>query len=160
MKKYNPLKQYNEVSIWRRGFAFIIDIIIIEFLVGLSLNNFIENNIDSSKSLTETFNLMFQNYEALGPKLLIISIITAFAALVYFTLMEWRLKQTIGKMIFKIKVSSESKLKFSQSLIRNIPKACFFVNYLIWIFLIDLIYHAFTRRRLFDKLANTNVEKA
>ena len=162
MKKYDPLKELKkeQVSIWRRGLAFIIDILIIQFIVNLNFNKLLAADLSNDKSLIELFNYSLENYSSLEPKLLTISIITAILALIYFILFEWKLKQTIGKMLFKIKITSENKrLEFYQVLIRNLPKAALFVNYTIWIFFIDLIYHSFTRRRLFDKLAKTNIEK-
>ena len=162
MPKYDPLKELKKekVSIWKRGLAFLIDIIIIEFIVGLNLNKLLENNISKDKSLTELFHYSLENYSLLEPKLLTISIITGIMALIYFTLFEFYLKQTLGKMLFKIKVISENKkLEFWQALLRNIPKAALFINYIVWVLFIDLIYHSFTKRRLFDKLAKTSVEK-
>ena len=162
MPKYDPLKELKKekVSIWKRGLAFLIDIIIIEFIVGLNLNKLLENNISKDKSLTELFRYSLENYSLLEPKLLTISIITGIMALIYFTLFEFYLKQTLGKMLFKIKVISENKkLEFWQALLRNIPKAALFINYIVWVLFIDLIYHSFTKRRLFDKLAKTSVEK-
>ncbi len=148
-----------EVSIWKRGFAFLIDVIIIQFIVNLNFSKVLDTEL-SDKSLVELFNYSLENYSSLEPKLLLISIVTAVSALIYFILFEWKLRQTIGKMILKIKVNSETKtLEFWQALVRNIPKAAFFVNYTVWIFLIDLIYHSFTRKRLFDKLAKTYVKK-
>ena len=148
-----------EVSIWKRGFAFLIDVIIIQFIVNLNFSKVLDTEL-SDKSLVELFNYSLENHSSLEPKLLLISIVTAVSALIYFILFEWKLRQTIGKMILKIKVNSETKtLEFWQALVRNIPKAAFFVNYTVWIFLIDLIYHSFTRKRLFDKLAKTYVKK-
>ena len=162
MKKYNPLKELKdkEVSIWKRGLAFIIDIIIIEFIVGLNFNKLLENDINKDKSLVELFSYTLENYSLIQPKLLTISIITGIMALIYFTLFEFYLKQTLGKMLLKIKITSENKkLEFWQALLRNIPKASLFINYVVWVLFIDLIYHSFTKRRLFDKLAKTSVEK-
>lgn len=162
MPKHDPLKELKKenVSIWRRGFAFLIDILIIQFLVNLNFSKLLVSDLGNDKSLIELFNYSLENYSSLEPKLLTLSIITAILALIYFVLFEWKLKQTIGKMIFKIKVSSENKkLELWQVLTRNIPKIALFINYIIWILFIDLIYHSFTKKRLFDKLAKTNVEK-
>jgi len=148
-----------EVSIWKRGFAFLIDLLIIEFIVNLNFSKFLEQELSNNKTLVELFNYGLENYSSLEPRLLMISIITAISALIYFTLMEFYLKQTIGKIMLKIKISYQNKLEFWQALVRNIPKVAFFVNYTVWIFLIDLIYHSFTKKRLFDKLARTDVEK-
>jgi len=159
-KNQNMVKYKEQVSVWKRGFAFIIDIIIIQFLINLSFNKILEDSFGSDKSLIELFNTGIENYSTLQPKLLLISIVTAIAALIYFTLMEFKLRQTLGKMLFKIKVVQYTKkLDFLQVLLRNIPKALFFVNYTIWVFLIDILYYSFTRKRLFDKIAKTDVEK-
>jgi len=160
MRKYDPLSKFKDndkVSIWKRGFAFIIDVLIIQFIVSLSFNSLIDDELDS-KNFIESLQYSINNYETLAPKLLIISITTAILALIYFTLLEWKLQQTVGKMILKIKVVSDLKrLEFYQALLRNVPKALFFTNYTLWIALFDLIYHSFTGRRYFDKLAKTNV---
>src|SRR3989344_6922545 len=159
-KNQNMVKYKEQVSVWKRGFAFIIDIIIIQFLINLSFNKILEDSFGSDKSLIELFNTGIENYSTLQPKLLLISIVTAIAALIYFTLIEFKLRQTLGKMLFKIKVVQYTKkLEFWQVLIRNIPKSLFFVNYTIWIFLIDILYYSFTKKRLFDKIAKTDVEK-
>ena len=157
-RNQNMIKYKEQVSIWKRGFAFIIDMIIIQFIVSLNFNKFLEDSLGSDKSLIDLFNTGLENYSTLQPKLLLISIVTAIAALIYFTLMEFKLRQTLGKMIFKIRIiSSNKKLEFYQVLLRNIPKSLFFINYTIWIFLIDIIYYNFTRKRLFDKIAQTDV---
>ena len=69
--------------------------------------------------------------------------------------MEYKLKQTIGKMIFNIKVSSEGNLEFWQALVRNISKPIN-INILL---LVDILYMLInkTHLRLFDKLAKTEV---
>ena len=103
-KNQNMVKYKEQVSVWKRGFAFIIDIIIIQFLINLSFNKILEDSFGSDKSLIELFNTGIENYSTLQPKLLLISIVTAIAALIYFTLMEFKLRQTLGKMLFKIKV--------------------------------------------------------
>ena len=160
-KKYDPLKQYQDkVSIWKRGLAFLIDIIIIQILVNLNFSKLLQNDFGSDKSLTELFNYSINNYSTLEPKLLIISIVTSLLALIYFTLFEWKLKQTLGKMLFKIKVTSKNKkLELWQALVRNLPKVLIFINYFFWVLIIDLIYYNFTKKRLFDKLALTDVAK-
>src|SRR3989344_7063775 len=148
-KKYDPLKEFKkqEVSIWRRGFAFLIDIIIIQFIVNLNFSKFLENELSNDKTLVELFSYSIENYSNLEPKLMLISIITAASALLYFTILEWKLKQTLGKMLLRIEVRSENKkLELWQAFLRNLPKAMFFVNYLVWILLIDLIWHSFTRK--------------
>ena len=149
-----------QVSIWRRGLAFLIDIIIIQFIVNLSFNKILEPQLGTDKNLVELFNYSLENYSSLEPKLLLISVVTAFCALIYFTILEFKLQQTIGKMLFNIKVVSERKtLDYSQVLLRNAPKILFFVNYTSLLFLVDILYYSVKKQRLFDKLAKTSIEK-
>lgn len=154
------LRNPNEPSIWKRGFAFLIDLLIIQVIVNLAFSNYIEKSIGDGMNIIETYQYINANYELFSGFLLTISIITAAILLIYLTLLEWKLNQSLGKMIFKIKVSSyNKKLKLWQALIRNLPKALFLINYVSWIFLFDLIYLAFTRTRFFDKLAGTYLVK-
>src|SRR3989344_594092 len=146
------LRKPYEVSIWKRGFAFLVDLLIIEFIVNLTFKDYIGTNLGNDKNVIEMYRYLNANYELFSGFLLTMSIITALIALIYFTLLEWKLNQTLGKMIFKIKVMPD-KLKFYQALLRNLPKVLFLINYVSWIFLFDLIYLSFTRIRFFDKLA-------
>lgn len=151
------LKNPNEISIWKRGFAFLIDILILELIVNLTFSSYIEKNIGNTGNIIEIYQYLSENYELFAPFLLTMSFISAFISLIYFTLLEWKLQQTIGKMIFKIKVNS--KIKLWQALVRNIPKSLFFISYTYWIFLFDILYLAFTKQRFFDKLAKTSLVK-
>ncbi|MEK6835701.1 MAG: RDD family protein [Nanoarchaeota archaeon] len=159
MKKstLNYLLEKPEVSIWKRGFAFLIDILIIQFIVNFSFRSQIEKQI-SNGNLIEVYNLINQNYILYQPFILKLSIVTALLSLIYFTLLEWKLNQTLGKMLLKIKVMPK-RLKFWQALVRNLSKSTFFINYTSFIFLVDLFYLGFTKQRLFDKLAKTSLAK-
>lgn len=148
------LRNPNEVSIWKRGFAFLIDLFIIQIIVNLALSNYIKQNIGENMNIIETYQYINANYELFSSFLLTISVITAIIALLYFTLFDWKLKQSIGKMALKIRIMPD-KIDFWKALTRNIPKALFFINYTSWILLFDLIYLSFRRIRFFDKLAGT-----
>ena len=151
------LKNPNEVSIWKRGFAFLIDILILELIINLTFSSYIEENIGDMGNIMEMYRYLSENYELFASFLLTMSIASALIALIYFTLLEWKLQQTVGKMIFKIKVNP--KLEFWQALVRNLPKSLFFISYTYWVFLFDIFYLAFTRQRFFDKLAKTSLVK-
>lgn len=151
------LKNPNEISIWKRGFAFLIDILILELIINFAFSSYIEKNIGDLGNIIEMYKYLSENYASLQPFLLIMSIASALIALIYFTLLEWRLQQTIGKMIFKIKVNP--KMELWQALVRNLPKSLFFISYTYWVFLFDIFYLAFTRQRFFDKIARTYLVK-
>ena len=75
----------------------------------------------------------------------------------YFIALEYRLRQSIGKMIMRIYVVSDIKeLRIWQVLVRSL----FLLADIIWI--VDIIYYLFNKekRRLFEVLSKTRtVEK-
>lgn len=152
------LRNPNEVSIWKRGFAFLIDLLIVEIIVNLTFSKYIEKNLGSDMNIIEMYKYLNANYDIYSGFLLIMSIITALIALIYFTLMEWKLNQSLGKMMLNIKVIP-NKLKFWQAFLRNLPKSLFLVNYTSFVFLFDILYLSFTKQRFFDKIAGTSLIK-
>jgi len=144
--------------IWKRIFAFLIDIIIIEFIVNLSFNDLIKKQLNINGNFLEIYQTLSGNYQQFTSLFLFISIITAIIALIYFTIFELKMQQTLGKMIFNLKVKSvKGKLNLKQVLIRNTPKVLFFIDGLFLVLLIDLFYLIFKKERLFDKWARTTV---
>jgi|SRR3989344_275990 len=133
----------------RRFFAYIIDILILDLIIVYPFKNLLESfnldfNWNNLSQLTQTGNYGL---------LLTVGLSIGVLSFLYWTLMEWKLKQTVGKMIFNIKVSSEGNLEFWQALVRNISKP---INILL---LVDILYMLInkTHLRLFDKLAKTEV---
>ena len=133
----------------RRFFAYLIDSLIIDLIIVYPFKDLLKSfnldfNWNNLSQLTQTGNYGL---------LLTIGLSIGILSLLYWTLMEWKLKQTVGKMIFNIKVSSEGNLEFWQALVRNISKP---INILL---LVDILYMLInkTHLRLFDKLAKTEV---
>ncbi len=151
------------VSLWRRGFAFVIDIFIVNLLVSLPFRNKINELVGDmgDKGILETYNYISGISSAeLNQLLFIISIISVFATYIYFVALEYKLGQTLGKMIVKIMVKSdEKKLRLRQILIRNITKSLALTN-LSLLFLIDLFYVLYSgNKRWTEKWSKTYIEK-
>jgi uncharacterized RDD family membrane protein YckC len=124
----------------RRVIAYLIDIIIINFLI-LSPFKLTKVSVTSLAFSRET---------------IILSITSIIITLLYFTLLEFTVRQTLGKIITKIYVSSTLKTwDLKQCIIRNISKPVQFV------LVIDVLYALYkkTHQRYFEAMSNTEVLK-
>ena len=83
------------------------------------------------------------------------SLIIIVLQLFYFTILEYKLQQTIGKTLLNLYVKStiNNELTFIQVLLRNITKPFGII------LLIDVIYMIYKKgnQRLFEVLSNTQV---
>ena len=132
-------KDYN-APIWKRALAYIIDSLILNLVVILQ------------------FNSSFEKISLLKPEInagiVMTSSIIIILQLFYFTILEYKLQQTIGKALMNLYVKSTTKeLKFTQILLRNITKPFGII------LLIDVIYMIYKKgnQRLFEVLSNTEV---
>jgi len=142
-------------NILKRALAFFFDLIIISFLI-YPLENILRTFIPENASYSEVFTMI--NNPELLPIITTISLMISIIALLYFTLLEYKFQQTLGKMIARIYVVSENKkLLFWQCLVRNLFLLPFIPFILLWI--IDPIYIIFTKenKRFSDMIAKTNV---
>jgi len=106
-------KQEVQAPIFKRLFAFVIDVLIIDLVLlypfSRVLSKVFSNKITAS-SLTELISGQFY---------LLFSITLIF--LLYFILFEYRLGQTIGKMLVNLySVSAEGKMTLWQAIGRNL----------------------------------------
>ncbi len=133
-----------EASFFRRGIAYIVDMVILYFVVVFPL-----------KSKFEGLDFEFTEFTGeITTKILFVAFEIAVLVVVYFSLLEWKLGQTIGKIIFNIRVKSEEgELTFLNSFLRNLSK---FSTLLVLIDSIPLIFKKGNKRFL-DKIAKTKV---
>lgn len=142
-------------NIIKRALAFVMDLIIISFII-YPLENVIKNIIPKTNSYKEAF-LLLNNPQYIGI-LTTISILTAVIAIIYFSILEFKLNQTIGKIIANIYVvSADKELRYWQCLVRNLFLLPFIPFILLWI--IDPIYVIFNKenKRFSDILSKTKV---
>lgn len=142
-------------QIYKRMVAYLIDIIIISLIVIWPFKNTLEslNGLDDFNYYTK-FQFLMDNPEK-TMQLALISILIVILTLIYWTILEFKLRQSIGKMIMNIKVASKRKnFTIRQCLVRNISKP------LDLVFLFDVIYLLFnkeSKQRYFEKISDTIV---
>ncbi|MBI2671116.1 RDD family protein [Candidatus Woesearchaeota archaeon] len=116
---------------FRRALAYLIDILIVIFIT---------YPLWSIKPDTTQYVVIKQ----------VLSIVIL---ILYFSLLEYKVEQTIGKLIMNIKVKTKGRLKYKQTLIRNLSKVSTIV------LLIDSIpLLKSEKQRYLEKLTKTEVK--
>ena len=140
---------------WKRAVAFLIDIIIVSIIVN-PLEKVITKSVGAS-SYGEIYAKLVDSSQ-FGNLIIAISIFMSIVAILYFSVLEYKFGQTIGKIIMNIYVVSEDKiLKYWQCIVRNLFLLPFIPFIVLW--LVDPLYVLFTpeRRRLSDIFSKTKV---
>ncbi len=141
-------------SVLRRILAFVIDIIILDFVIFKPFNAVIEKLFPKSDFGFLTAALQ-NNEHAANILFLIITIMSLFAVL-YFALLEYKLGATIGKRIMRLEVVAlKGDMKFWQAILRTLFIFPMFPFVLFWV--IDPLYLAMSRTnmRLLEKWSRT-----
>jgi len=142
-------------KLWKRVTSFIIDFIIIDFVLFFPFKNIMQE-------LTPTIDItsFSSALKAVQPTPLLIaaSLSMAGITILYFSIMEYKLQQTIGKMLFNIAVvhtMPNTPLKFWQTLVRCLFVIPIFPFMLLWFF--DPVYIFFNsgRQRLLETISKT-----
>lgn len=110
--------------LWKRVFSYIVDLFVINLVILLPFRSILKSKapFDDGNSLAE-FTMLFYNNTAILFDLLLVGLIIAVLSVLYWTILEFFLGQSVGKILFRIKVVSlEGRLRFSQALLRNISK--------------------------------------
>ncbi len=144
-KTVKIVNKYKPASKLKRFFAYLIDILTVNLIISIPFGDYLNkygNNI-GSLLLVEDKGLFA------------ISIFTFIAVLLYFSYLEYKTSQTLGKMIMNIYTinTAEKELSFNQCLLRNITKP------FPIILLVDVVYMIFkgANQRLFEVFSNTSV---
>jgi uncharacterized RDD family membrane protein YckC len=140
--------------LWKRMFAFLIDLFIIDLVAGFSLRSLLTGLIPET-SFIESFNYLASNSQ-LTSTISLITFFFGFIALLYFALLEYKLGQSIGKMLMNIKVESDTdSLTFFACMIRSM--FLIMITPLIFLWIIDPFFMFFTKdkRRLSEILSKT-----
>jgi hypothetical protein len=140
-----PKKRTIEVnaSIFRRILAFAIDLLIINLVIATPLRRVLVDMIPLNGSFFEIYNFLLNNSE-LNKTIMWISLALSTLTILYFAILEWKLGQTIGKVLLKVHVKSDSKeFKLWQAIIRNLFLLPFFPFVLLWV--IDPLFMLFTK---------------
>ena len=152
--------------VWKRLLAFLIDLSIINLVVATPFRNILAQLVPRSQSYTEAYNYVLMN-PGVSYSLYVVTFLIAFLALIYFTILEWGLGQTIGKKLLGLWVVRDlgdniSKYKlaspgFWQCLLRHLIIIPITPFLLLWI--IDPIVSMFSgkQQRLSEKITRTKV---
>ena len=158
MNKLNLGKTFlAQASVLKRIIAFFIDFLIIHVIILFPLKRIFNNIIPETGSFSETVNFLNNNAEY-STFITVIMLLVAVLAILYFVILEKKLSQTPGKMLFNLYVKSQTKdLNYWQLFVRSMFLIPVFPFVLLWI--IDPIVMLFTKenQRLLEILSKTKV---
>ena len=146
-----------QASILKRALAFIVDILIIDFFILFPFKGAFEKIMPETGSFSKTLDFLSSNPEH-SASITIIVLAAAFLAILYFMILEKKIGQTIGKMMFSLYVESQAKeLKYWQLFVRSMFLIPVFPFVLLWV--IDPVVMFFTKenQRLSEILSRTKV---
>jgi len=135
--------------LWRRVFAYLIDSFIVSMIIFFPLRNFYPES-PNPETISEMISFFSSDFTG---GVILISLIAAILTILYWAVLEFKISQSIGKMVMGIKViSTKDKLTFSQCIIRNLTK----ISTLL--LLLDTAYMFKSgNQRFLDTIANTQV---
>lgn len=140
------------VPLWKRILAYLIDSILLTFLVLTPLIKPFSFSIESGSNFFQSFASYSTSFSTED---LWLAFMIAFFYLAYFCLLEFWFGQTVGKVIVGIKVESTKKkpLNLLQTIIRNISKLS------TLLLILDTIYLLIKKdnQRYLEVLSNTHV---
>ena len=135
--------------VWKKACAYVIDALVVSFIIVLPMSNFYPRTAVKAESFADIWSSVKQT----SGKTMVISLVIALLTILYWAILEYKIGQTIGKALMKIRVRSViGHLSFKQCFIRNITKAS------TMLLVLDTLYILKSgSRRYFDKLAQTEV---
>lgn len=147
------LKKEAYAPLWKRIIAYIIDLAIVNIVIIIPFKPVLDKITLKNGDFLTFYNFYVNNPEYTST-LFLISFFIALFMLIYWTVLEFTLQQSIGKIVFNLKVISENKkLNLWQCLVRNISK----INTILIIIDSLFIFKSIKNQRLLEKLAKTYV---
>lgn len=92
-------------SPWKRSGAYLFDMILLSLITFPIQRTLI---VQDNTSFLETIRMALENPE-FGSKLMIVEFIFAAIIILYFVILEYSIKQSVGKMLFKIYVENDAQ---------------------------------------------------
>ena len=141
-------------TLWSRIGAFLIDLMVLDLVLGNSLQSILASIVPAGDFKGAFAYVQAHSQAAVSLSLVMISF--GILALLYFSFLEYKLGQTIGKIFMRIKVESlTKKAGFFSYLVRNMCLLLIFPFNLLLI--IDPLFMLFSRegRRLGEILSKT-----
>lgn len=145
-------------SLWKRAGAFIIDIALLDLVVFSPFKANLASLIAGADTYQKAFQMLTASQESLSA-LMMASFFITLLTISYFTILEWKLGQTVGKILFNlflVQVPSKpdeklSKPGFFQVLISNLSLVPFFPFVFLWP--VEIISILFTNNRFMERAA-------
>lgn len=141
-------------TIWKRAAAFVLDLIILNFIVVRPFRDIFLDILGKSTNYS-AINSWFSANPAAAIGISLMFALLGLFSLIYFTLMNYLAGQTIGQMMMNLQVIAVPKQQkrttetalpgFWRSVLRNLFAIPAFPFYLLW--LIDPVYLVFSRSR-------------
>ncbi len=141
--------------VWKRLLAFLADLLIINLVLFFPFKRILQKAIPEFGDYSEAYNYLAAN-QGYTATLTVVSFVMALLALTYFASMEYKIRQTPGKILFNIRVMSDVKEgAIWQFVVRNMFIIPIFPFVLLWI--IDPLFLFFTKtnQRLSEILSKT-----
>ena len=126
---------------WKRVFALLVDLAVVDLIITRPLSRLISGRIDE---ISDLLNFSFE--------LVLISLVIGLFAVFYWAILEYKIGQTLGALIFKLRARSLNKsMSFSQAFLRNATKMS------VVLLLIDSVNILFSekKQRYFEVLSKT-----
>ncbi len=136
--------------LWKRAAAYIIDSVIIGLIIALPFQDLLKEYED------KPFSFFFSNANV-SMNLFLVTLVSVLILMAYWTIFEFKFQQSIGKMLFNIKVHSlKGSLTVRQAFLRNISKISTIL------LLLDVIYMFAKkgRQRYLEVISGTEVIEA
>ncbi|MBT3262353.1 RDD family protein [Candidatus Woesearchaeota archaeon] len=134
----------------KRIMAYFIDMLVVSLVMYFPMKGLFSGMIGDE----ETFSSLFAASNEMSFSIFLLDFVLALVFILYFALLEFKLSQTVGKMMMGLEVKSViGELTFRQCFMRNISKMS------VMFLFIDSIYGLFkgTRRRFLEKYSSTVV---
>ncbi len=141
--------------VWKRLLAFLADLLIINLVIFFPFKKILQGSIPDVASYSEAYNFLASNQNYVKT-LTIVSLIMSLLAILYFALIEYKIQQTPGKILFNIFIISDTKkLAFWQCIVRSLFLIPIFPFFLLWV--IDPLFMFFTKtnQRLSEIISKT-----
>lgn len=144
-----------EAPIWRRLAAFLCDYLILSIIILVPLDRLMQALLP-----TTTIRGLLQASAEMALPLFILLLISGIIASLYFIVLEQRLRQSVGKIVFNLEIMTLPKkelLSYKQASIRTIGVLMLYLFPLVSLF--DAIYALFNKdkQRYLERITKTKV---
>ena len=130
-------------QVWKRLGAFLVDMLILDFTVLLPFQKVLGKLLPIENGFGRMYESLLAN-EGLAGRLITLSVAMSVFMVLYFAILETKIRTTPGKYLFKISVQGYDKeLKFWQAVVRSLFLVPVFPFFLLWV--LDPLFLIFSK---------------